>query len=63
VAHLAPFFFTKGEGRGRKTGKIQAVRFSGLLRVSDPAAFDRILQQGIGPAKSFGCGMMSIARA
>jgi len=40
----------------------QAVTFDGLLRVTDPAAFLAALQSGIGPAKGFGCGLLSVAR-
>jgi CRISPR system Cascade subunit CasE len=42
---------------------LTAVEFDGLLRVSDAAAFERTLRQGIGRGKGFGFGLLSIARA
>lgn len=39
-----------------------AVRFEGLLRVVDPVAFQQTLRCGIGSAKGFGLGLLSIAR-
>jgi len=41
--------------------KIPCVRYDGFLQVSDPAAFEHGLQMGIGPAKGFGCGLLSLA--
>ena len=40
-----------------------SVRFEGLLQVTDPRALRRTLEQGIGPAKGFGFGLLSLARA
>jgi len=40
-----------------------AVDFEGLLEVTDPAAFQAALAGGIGPAKGFGFGLLSIAPA
>jgi CRISPR system Cascade subunit CasE len=39
------------------------VRFDGLLRVVDPDRLLLALQQGIGPAKAFGFGLLSLAPA
>jgi len=39
-----------------------AVRFDGLLRITDPEAFRETLARGIGPAKAFGCGLMLVKR-
>ncbi len=38
-----------------------AVCFDGLLRITDADAFRETLAQGIGPAKAYGFGLMSIA--
>ena len=38
-----------------------AVRFEGLLQVTDPDALWAAVQTGIGPAKSFGFGLLSLA--
>lgn len=42
--------------------KHYAVRFDGQLQVADPAAFHETLESGIGPAKAFGFGMLSLAK-
>jgi CRISPR system Cascade subunit CasE len=50
--------------RGKETrGKIRhyAVRFEGMLSVTDPVLFLEALKRGIGPAKGFGFGLLSIA--
>ncbi|WP_019991487.1 type I-E CRISPR-associated protein Cas6/Cse3/CasE [Rudanella lutea] len=38
------------------------VRFDGLLQVTDPALLAEALRQGIGPAKAFGFGLLSLAQ-
>jgi CRISPR system Cascade subunit CasE len=53
-----PLFFR----RGNRGGKITAVTFEGVLNVLDPAALVLLLQNGIGPAKAFGCGLMLVRR-
>ncbi len=40
-----------------------AVRFEGTLEVTDQAKFQQTLAAGIGPAKAFGFGLLTIARA
>mgnify|MGYP001281083388 CR=1 FL=1 len=44
-------------------GKVVPVAFDGVLTVRDPDQLHALLQNGIGPAKSFGCGLLSLARA
>lgn len=44
-------------------GKIQPVCFDGVLTVTDAAALTTLLEQGIGPAKAMGCGLLSLAAA
>lgn len=39
------------------------VQYEGILRITDTAAFHTALTQGIGPAKAFGCGLLSLAPA
>ena len=46
----------------RRTLTFFAVRFEGLLRVSDPDVLWDAVRTGIGPAKSFGFGLLSLAR-
>lgn len=47
----------------QRSGKIQSVLFEGILVVQDPRALLKLMQSGIGPAKSFGCGLLSLAAA
>jgi CRISPR system Cascade subunit CasE len=42
--------------------QIQATDFSGLLQITDSQKFIQAWQAGIGRGKSFGCGMLSLAR-
>lgn len=39
----------------------QSVDFEGILEVTDPEAFRQTLASGIGPAKGFGFGLLSVA--
>ena len=53
-----PMYFRKG-ARG---GKLVTVTFEGVLRVLDSAALMSCLENGIGPAKAFGCGLLLVRR-
>jgi len=52
---------------GRKTGvpplTLFTVQFDGRLQVTDADMFGRALVRGIGPARAFGCGLLSLAPA
>lgn len=54
-----------GWQEGRKPGggilRHHAVQFDGVLRVTDAGAFRAALACGIGPAKGFGFGLLSVA--
>jgi CRISPR system Cascade subunit CasE len=50
----APTYFRKGN-RG---GKLATVTFEGVLRVRDPKQLAALLENGVGPAKGFGCGLL-----
>ena len=52
-----PQYFS-GDG---KSGKIQTVCFEGVITINDAPALIDLVQQGIGPAKSMGCGLLSLA--
>jgi CRISPR system Cascade subunit CasE len=41
--------------------RLLSVRYEGILHVTDPDRFHKTLVQGIGPAKAFGFGLLSIA--
>ena len=49
--------------RGTKPITLYTVQFNGYLRVASPETLTEALQKGIGPAKAFGCGLLSLARA
>lgn len=53
-----PTYFRKGN-RG---GKLVTVTFEGVLNVTDPAHLIRLLENGVGPAKAFGCGLLLVRR-
>ncbi|MEI6260542.1 MAG: type I-E CRISPR-associated protein Cas6/Cse3/CasE [Deltaproteobacteria bacterium] len=42
---------------------IKIARFEGMLKVNDPPSFNEALKDGIGSAKAFGCGLLSLAKA
>lgn len=48
--------------RHGSTVTIAAATFEGILDVTDPAALRHALTHGIGPAKSYGCGLLTLAR-
>ena len=53
----------KETGRsGRRILTIESVQFDGLLEVMDADRFRLAICAGIGPAKPYGCGLLSIAR-
>jgi len=50
----------------RSAGKpvtIVTVTYDGRLEVTDPDAFRRVLTRGLGKAKAYGCGLMTLATA
>ena len=58
----------EGTTHGRTAGDVRhplhfrAVRFEGLLQVTDPDVLWQTVQNGIGSGKSFGFGLLSLAR-
>lgn len=53
------------ESKRKAAGNItvQQACFDGVLEVLEPASVRNALLSGIGPAKAFGCGLLSLARA
>lgn len=45
-----------------RPGKIVTINYTGLLGVDDTASLTNLVKKGIGPAKAFGCGLLSLAR-
>lgn len=58
---VSPLRFRKS--KEDRAGKIQPISFQGILKVEKPEFMMALVQTGIGPAKSFGCGLLSLARA
>lgn len=54
----APTYFRKGN-RG---GKLVTVTYEGVLKVTEPAVLIELMENGIGPAKAFGCGLLLVRR-
>lgn len=46
---------------GRNAVRIAAVTYQGRLRVTDPEVFRLRLASGLGKAKAYGCGLMTLA--
>ena len=54
---------TRDEEKEVKGARLFSVRFDGPLRVTDADTFRETLVRGIGPAKAFGFGLLSVAPA
>ena len=53
-----PLYFRKGSC----SGKLVTATFEGVLCVKDPNRLADLLENGIGPAKAFGCGLLLVRR-
>ena len=53
-----PLYFRKG----KRAGKLVTCTFEGVLRVDAPERLVHMLENGVGPAKSFGCGLLLVRR-
>jgi len=58
VSHAETYL---GRKKGSQSIQVFTVRYDGILRVTDAEAFTQAVKSGIGPAKSFGCGLISLA--
>jgi CRISPR system Cascade subunit CasE len=47
--------------RGQQTVTLRVATFDGRFRVVDPTALRAALVNGIGRAKAYGCGLMTLA--
>jgi len=52
--------FSKNQTGGRHQVTLRTVTFEGILTVVDPVLFRQTLIKGIGRAKAYGCGLMTI---
>jgi len=57
----AGYAYVNRSGEKRQGQQLRSVRFEGILEVTDPEKFRQSLNSGIGPAKAFGFGLLSIA--
>lgn len=48
--------------RGMALVTLTTATFDGILEITDRSAFRRALTGGIGPAKAYGCGLLTLAR-
>ena len=48
-------------GRGGSVVTVEAVRFEGQLIVTDAVRLAQAVRAGVGPAKAYGCGLLSLA--
>lgn len=55
--------FYRGENKGGRAVRFAKVRFAGTLEVNDPAALRSTLVDGIGRARAYGCGLLTLAKA
>lgn len=50
------------KGSGKKQVVLQTITFEGNLRVTDADLFRKSLTRGVGRARGYGCGLISLAR-
>lgn len=55
--------FTKGTDQSKTRVTVTRVQYDGMLTVTNPDVLRTSLTHGIGPAKGYGCGLMTLARA
>lgn len=63
VVSAQTIHFRKDIDGKRNHGKLLLVTFQGMLEIHDPNQLQTLLKDGIGAAKSFGCGLLTLARA
>ncbi|MCZ7432313.1 type I-E CRISPR-associated protein Cas6/Cse3/CasE [Streptomyces sp. WMMC1477] len=62
VHNKAPLQFRRqGDGGPRRDVRLVSVTFDGRLRITDVDAFRHTLTHGLGKAKAYGCGLMTLA--
>jgi CRISPR system Cascade subunit CasE len=58
---ISPHELLNSSRDGKASICVQRICFEGFLEVCQTAAFEQALIAGIGPAKAFGCGLLSVA--
>lgn len=59
---LQPGYVYLNKSRTAQGQRLRSVRFDGVLTVIDPERFRETITCGLGPAKAFGFGLLSVAR-
>ncbi len=54
--------FTKGADGGRQRVRLGTATFEGRLQITDLERFRAALLSGVGPAKGYGCGLITLAK-
>ena len=57
----ARLIFNKSDGDTRRRVTVQTATFDGRLRVTDPDQARRSLLNGVGSARAYGCGLITLA--
>lgn len=60
---VAPEGRARNDKPGHRDGAFLAVRFEGVLEVTDPDRFVTTIREGVGSAKGYGFGLLSVAPA
>lgn len=55
--------FHKNADSNRRRVTIRTARFRGVLRVTDPELLRKVLVDGIGRGRAYGCGLLTLAKA
>ena len=58
---VQPGYIYVNKGQDGKGHRLRSVRYEGILEVTEPDKFRNTLLRGIGPAKAFGFGLLSVA--
>ncbi len=63
LASLQPgYIYIKGHKADNEGNRLFSAKFEGILEVTKPGDFQKAIMSGIGPAKAFGFGMLSVAQ-
>jgi len=58
---VSPSYVYVNKAREEKAVRLRSVRYDGTLTVTDPGRLREAIEQGIGPGKAFGFGLLSVA--
>ena len=61
IVHRGHRKFTKKEDQGERSVTFDTATFEGRLAITDRDLFCSAMLSGIGPAKSYGCGLLTLA--